>query len=379
MVADNLPPPNEVAELLKQISVSKTRIYSANSTVLMAFAYSGISVTVGIGNEDVSSLTDLFNAQQWVETNIAQYYPATDISGILVGNEVFSGDDSQLKNDLLPAMQNIYTALKNRGFENDVFVSTPHSQAILSTSFPPSAGAFVPDIASKYLAPMLKFLREIGSPFMVNPYPYFAYKANPQTVSLQYALSASTSLSTASQTVAASSITTSVTDPNTGLIYYNLLDAEVDAVYAALEGLGYSDIKVVVSETGWPSVGDPDEAGATVQNAQAYNSNLIARLERGQGTPAKPDVPLQAFIFAMFNEDLKPGPTSERHYGLFNPDGTPAYDFGLLPTSMSSPVDPYSVYYHMSSCASQLVTLSISLAITSFITNCFLIQCSLLY
>eukprot|EP00250_Pteridium_aquilinum_P014700 c22147_g1_i1 orf=95-1402(+) len=347
MVADNLPSPTGVVALLKLISVTKTRIYSADSTVLTAFANSGISILVGVGNENVASLTDPSYASNWVQTNIAQYYPATQISGILVGNEIFSGNDTQLMNNLLPAMQSIYSALKGLGLDGLIFVSTPHSQAILSTSFPPSAGAFASNIASTYLMPMLKFAKEVGSPFMVNPYPYFAYKANPQTVSLQYALSGAPSTGTQT-TVAASTIT--VTDPNSGYVYNNLLDAEVDAIYSALEALGYGDIEVIVSETGWPSKGDADEAGASVQNAQAYNSNLIARLGRGQGTPAKPDTPLQAFIFALFNEDLKPGPTSERHYGLFNPDGTAAYDFGLIATSnYSGLTNPYSVYYPISS------------------------------
>ncbi|KAI5073600.1 hypothetical protein GOP47_0011613 [Adiantum capillus-veneris] len=337
----------------------------------------GISVIVGIGNEDVASLTNTDYAANWVQTNIAYYYPATQIAGILVGNEVFSGDDSQLKMDLLLAMENLYVALQNLGLDAHVFVSTAHSQAILSTSFPPSSGSFASDIGSTYLSPMLKFLENAGAPFMINPYPYFAYKANPNTVSLQYALSAAPSTSTGAQTsVAASSVSaTVVTDPNTGLAYYNLLDAEVDAVYAALAALGYNDIEVIVSETGWPSAGDSDEAGATLENAQAYNSNLIARLQRGQGTPAKPNVPLVAFIFALFNEDMKYGPTSERHYGLFNPDRTPAYDFGLLSTSSKSTVDPYSVYYHISSSIRWLPQLTTyTLAVAAFLIHCFLLK-----
>lgn len=347
MVADNLLSPPQVVSLLKSISVTKTRIYSADSTVLSAFANSGISIIVGIGNENVASLADPSAAANWVQTNVASYHPATQISGILVGNEVYSGNDTQLMNDLLPAMQSVYTALKNLGLENEVFVSTAHSQAILSTSYPPSAGAFASGIASSYLMPMLEFCKNVGAPFMINPYPYFAYKANPDTVSLQYALSAGTSTETGTEaTVAATTIT--VTDPNTGLGYNNLLDAQVDAIYAGLSLLGYGDMEVIVSETGWPSQGDADEAGASVENAQEYNRNLIARLGRGQGTPANPKVPLKAFVFALFNEDLKPGPTSERHYGLFKPDGTPAYDFGLLNNSPNN-INPYSVYYPISS------------------------------
>ena len=42
-----------------------------------------------------------------------------------------------------------------------------------------------------------------------------------------------------------------------------------------------------------------------------------------------PDSDLNIFVFALFNENLKPGPTSERNYGLFKPDGTPAYNLGF--------------------------------------------------
>lgn len=108
-----------------------------------------------------------------------------------------------------------------------------------------------------------------------------------------------------------------------------MLDAQVDAIYAALASMGYLNMEVLVSETGWPSAGDFDEAGATLKNAEAYNSNLIQRLISRQGTPLRPEVRLQAYIFALFNENSKPGPKSERNYGLFNPDGTKVYEFGL--------------------------------------------------
>jgi len=48
---------------------------------------------------------------------------------------------------------------------------------------------------------------------------------------------------------------------------------------------------------------------------------------------------VKAYIFALFNENQKFGPGSERHYGLFLPDGRISYDIGisgLLPSSASS-------------------------------------------
>jgi len=108
-----------------------------------------------------------------------------------------------------------------------------------------------------------------------------------------------------------------------------MLYAQVDAVYSALSALGYPNLEVIVTETGWPSNGDADEAGATLENAQTYNGNLLQLLAQNKGTPLRPNVVLQAYLFALFNEDLKPGPTSERNYGLFQPNGIEVYDVGL--------------------------------------------------
>ena len=88
-------------------------------------------------------------------------------------------------------------------------------------------------------------------------------------------------------------------------------------------------MEVIVTETGWASSGDEDEAGATTQNARTYNFNLRKRLAKRRGTPHRPKIVMRAYVFALFNEDLKPGPGSERHYGLYKPDGTIAYDIGF--------------------------------------------------
>lgn len=120
-----------------------------------------------------------------------------------------------------------------------------------------------------------------------------------------------------------------IVDSASNLKYENMLFAQIDAVYSALAAVGHGKLAVQISETGWPSKGDEDEAGATPENAKKYNGNLMKVLMTKKGTPMRPSGGLDVYVFALFNENLKPGPTSERNYGLFKPDGTPAYQLGI--------------------------------------------------
>lgn len=73
------------------------------------------------------------------------------------------------------------------------------------------------------------------------------------------------------------------------------------------------------------------------ENARAYNRNLLLRQAAGEGTPLRPRQRLEVYLFALFNENMKPGPTSERNYGLYQPDGrTMVYNVGLMQQSTSA-------------------------------------------
>ncbi|KAF2550006.1 hypothetical protein F2Q68_00034265 [Brassica cretica] len=158
---------------------------------------------------------------------------------------------------------------------------------------------------------MLDFLRETGSRLMINVYPFFAYEGNSDVIPLDYALLKENP---------------GMVDSGNGLRYFNLFDAQIDAVFAAMSALKYDDIEIIVTETGWPSKGDENEIGASVANAASYNGNLIRRILTGGGTPLRPKADLTIYLFALFNENKKFGPTSERNYGLFFPDEKKVYD-----------------------------------------------------
>ena len=213
---------------------------------------------------------------------------------------------------LVPAMLSIHTALSQLGLDT-IKVSTPSSLAVLQESYPPSAGSFKSEITG-IMSQFLQFLNTTKAPFWINAYPYFAYKDNPNNIPLEYVIF---------------NPNPGMIDPYTNLHYDNMLYAQADAVLFAMAKLGFGGIEVRVSETGWPSKGDPNEVGASLENAANYNRNLLRRQMANEGTPLRPNLRLEVYLFALFNENMKPGPTSERNYGLYQPDGTMAYNVGL--------------------------------------------------
>ncbi|KAL9232016.1 hypothetical protein vseg_007166 [Gypsophila vaccaria] len=323
-IADNLPAPESVATLLRAARIKNTRIYDADHSVLSAFNNTGIEIIVGLGNEFLKDIAaNDFRATDWIKENVEPFLPATKIVGIAVGNEILGGQGGQdLWEALVPAVRNVYIALDRLNLSRTIEVSSPHSEGVFAASFPPSAGAFKEEIMP-YMRPLLQIFWQIGSPFYINAYPFLAYISDPK-IDIRYALFEKNP---------------GIVDNVTNLHYDNLFMAQIDAAYAALEKVGFGKMNVIVSETGWASKGDPNEPGTTVKNARTYNKNLKKLLLKRKGTPYRPHKPIKAYIFALFNENLKPGPTSERNFGLFKPDGSIAYDIGftgLVPSSASS-------------------------------------------
>ncbi|KZV21847.1 glucan endo-1,3-beta-glucosidase 13-like [Dorcoceras hygrometricum] len=283
-IADNFPPPPpqppQVVKLLQGHGFTQVKLYDTDSTVLSALSGSGISVIVALPNEQLSSAASGESfTDSWVQSNILAYHPKTQIVAIghCCWQLSFFVDPQNTTGFLVPAMKTCTLSLVKYGVDSSIKVSS----------------------RSHSVRCRIRTLHPLVSQIGLGA-DYALFRDNP-----------------------------GVTDPNNGLVYKSLFEAQLDAVFAAMNALGFNDIKVVVSETGWPSKGDENEIVASKPNAAAYNGNLVRRVLTGGGTPLRPDEPLDVYLFALFNEDQKTGSTSEKNYGLFYPNEEKVYDIPL--------------------------------------------------
>jgi hypothetical protein len=277
------------------------------------------------------------------------------IEHIGVGNEpFFNGKVTGLPfgEQLVPACWKMYSVLKKRGIHQAVRITVPFSCAVLSLgdplasntpcenaggctclwdmTLPPSAATFNPEYAEQ-MQGVLEFLNATGSVFAMNLYPYWTWNYYHSNVPLEYALGAPLPGGDSGGSII--NTVPFVHDHVTGLDYTNLLDALMDMTYVALTKAGYPSLPLINGEIGWPTGGG---LGGDLHLACQFTNSLLARMAGdaasagvGTGTPLRPDVPLNLFLFEAYDEALKPsaanaqtGGTLEKNWGLFYANGT---------------------------------------------------------
>ncbi|OVA06340.1 Glycoside hydrolase [Macleaya cordata] len=312
----NLPPAEDVVAILRAHQITHVRLFDADRHMLNALANTEIEVMVGVTNEEVLGIGQTPSlAAAWINKNVAAYIPEINITAIAVGSEVLSTIPHAAP-ILVPAMNNLHRALVASNLNFQVKVSSPQSMDIIPKSFPPSTATFNSSWNST-MYQFLQFLRNTGSFFMLNAYPYYGYINGNGIFPIDYALFRQ--LPTTKQIV----------DSNTLFHYNSMYDAMVDAAYYSMEALNFSGIPVIVTETGWPWLGGANERDATVENARTYNGNLIRRVLNDSGPPSRPQTPISTYIYELFNEDKRPGPISEKNWGVFFTNGTSVYSLPL--------------------------------------------------
>ncbi|CAO2209771.1 unnamed protein product [Urochloa humidicola] len=307
-------PASTVVRLLQDNGFDKVKLFDAEDSILSALRGSGIQVMVGIPNDMLADLAAGGKAaDDWVAKNVSGHVrDGVDIRYVAVGNEPFLETfNGTYLNTTFPAMQSIQAALSKAGLADKVKVTVPlNADVYQSPTGKPSDGDFRADIHGLMLT-IVQLLSSTGAPFVANVYPFISLYSDPN-FPLDYAFFQGSS--------------SPVVDG--GVTYTNTFDANHDTLVAALRRNGFGNVSVVVGEVGWPTDGD---AAANPDYARRFNQGFVSHIAGGQGTPLRPGVPVDAYLFSLIDEDRKsiqPG-NFERHWGIFNYDGTPKYPLSL--------------------------------------------------
>ncbi|XP_022731199.1 glucan endo-1,3-beta-glucosidase 5 [Durio zibethinus] len=307
-------PPNIVVKLLKDNGFNKVKLFEADPGALKALGRSGIQVMVGIPNDMLASLaSSVRNAESWVQQNVSRYISTygTDIRHVAVGNEPFlhTYKDMFVKTTF-PALQNIQAAIIKAGLGKQVKVTIPLNADVYQTdSGLPSGGNFRPEILD-LMVNIIKFLQDNGGYLTINIYPFLSLQADPNFPK-EYAFFNNTG--------------SPLVDGS--IIYTNVYDANFDTLISALEKNGFGQMPIIIGEVGWPTDGDPN---ANVDNARRFNQALLNRIIQGVGSPRR-KTPPDVYLFSLIDEDNKsidPG-NFERHWGIFNYDGSIKYPLDM--------------------------------------------------
>ncbi|XP_021768965.1 glucan endo-1,3-beta-glucosidase 13-like [Chenopodium quinoa] len=307
--------PEHISAAVNRNRIAAVRLIDPDPNLIRAFSYSSVSLLLCIPNTLVHSLAaNRSNAAVWLYTHVVPFYPRANISAISVGSDILSSSDD-LADALLPAIRNIHVALHELGIRRISVSSTFSLIPLITSAFPPSSAEFSEPLNEHLIRPLLDFLEEANSSFLVNIHPYDFYRLNHEVV-LGYALFQKSRYSF-------------VDDPTTGVRYQNLFDTLVDAVLSAMAVAGHENIPVVVTETGWPNApAISEENNANQVFAEMYLRGLLKHLKSGVGTPLKKEGVSGVYIYELFDKERDQGNSnaSFRQWGIFYPNLTSKYD-----------------------------------------------------
>ncbi|KAG8376287.1 hypothetical protein BUALT_Bualt09G0047500 [Buddleja alternifolia] len=307
-------PPDIVVKLMKDNGFNKVKLFEADPGAMRALGRSGIQVMVGIPNDMLAGLaSNVRAAEEWVQQNVSNYLSRrdVDIRYVAVGNEPFLKTyDDRFTRTTLPALQNIQAALIKAGLGRNVKATVPlNADVYESDTGVPSGGNFRPDIHDLMIS-IIKFLANNGAPLTINIYPFLSLYLDSH-FPVEFAFF---------DGHAAPIVDGSFT-------YTNVFDANYDTLISALEKNGFPSIPIIIGEVGWPT---DSNTNANTQLARRFNQGLLSRINQGLGTPKRPTPP-DIYFFSLIDEDAKsidPG-NFERHWGVFNFDGTIKYPLDL--------------------------------------------------
>ncbi|PSS36029.1 Glucan endo-1,3-beta-glucosidase [Actinidia chinensis var. chinensis] len=161
--------------------VEQLTLHDPSPVILQALSHTGVSVAISVGNDHLNEVSNSVNlAENWVRTHVLSHYPATKITTIVVGNTVLCNRKQEHQIGLvLPSVKNLFHSLTRWGLEREITVSASLSSNCLN----PSSASYRDDLADKFIRPLLEYLQNTNSTYLVNPPPNFS-KSPEDTLSL---------------------------------------------------------------------------------------------------------------------------------------------------------------------------------------------------
>ncbi|XVF83858.1 hypothetical protein PTKIN_Ptkin16aG0527100 [Pterospermum kingtungense] len=309
------PPLGNISAAITTLKITSVRLLNPDPYLIKAFAFTNTTLLLSIPNPLLPPLASSFSlALHWLNRHVLPFYPRSNITLISVGNCVLSSSTTQedLSPYLLRAMRNIHRAMEELGIGKIPISTTFSFFSTITTAFPPSSAEFQQPVGDIIIKPLLQFLEETNSFFLINLYPYNMFRLNSQ-IPIGFALFQENPFNFRDDLV-------------TGVRYFNLFDMMVDAVVAAMVVMGHANVPVIVTETGWPSGGG--EAGELEANrvfAEMYLKGLVKHLRSGVGTPLRKEGVAEVYVYELM--DHKEGDMeSSRKWGIVTQDMTMKYD-----------------------------------------------------
>ncbi|XP_073018082.1 glucan endo-1,3-beta-glucosidase 8-like [Primulina eburnea] len=306
--------PSMVVDLLLQNEIKEVRIFNPAGNVLEAFTGTRgqLAVSISIPNDHFYKVNTTENALQWVDNWITTFKQRINMRYVIVGTDPFSiSFVNKTRENNAGILKMVQDAVNARGYGMEIKVSTPQYTDMinthLNTTLKPSEAEFLPQYTDM-MTDYLRLLQKNKAPVMLNLSP------------LQYVQENNLDINFAFMDKKSSYI---VRD-NNGLVYDNAFEFLYDSFLWAMKKSGFDDMKLVVTQIGWPT--DALQVG-TVTNAERFYASFLPYISSNRGTPLKPGLNIDVFLHSLSDENkvtLDWGPF-QRHWGIYQFNGEPKF------------------------------------------------------
>ncbi|GMI84894.1 hypothetical protein like AT3G55780 [Hibiscus trionum] len=284
------PPPDKISSTISTLKFTSVRLPDPEPSLIKAFSSTKTSLFLSISNPLIPALASNRSvALGWLRRHVLPFYPRSKISLISVGNTVLNSTNVEdFSPFLLPAMRNLYRGLRENGIDKIGISTTFAFFSTITTAFPPSSAVFKQSSGDLIIKPVLQFLKQTNSSFLINLYPCNLFHLNSE-IPIGFALFQDNPFNFRDDSV-------------TGIRYFNLFAMMADAVLTAMKAMGYENIPVVVAETGWPSSGsEAKEVEANGVYAEMYLKGLVRHLKSGAATPLKKNGVTAVYVYELMD------------------------------------------------------------------------------